>query len=63
MPIAHIINLSMITDVVPDDLKSARVIPLFKKSDKTETGNCANLKCPVSIVNIKGFRKGHLRQV
>ena len=46
--IAHIINLSLITGVVPDDLKSARVVPLFKKSDKTETGNYR----PVSILNI-----------
>ena len=48
VPIAHIINLSMITGGVPDDLKSARVVPLFKKNDNTETGNCR----PVSILNI-----------
>ena len=29
VPITHIINLSMITGVVPDDLNSARVVPLF----------------------------------
>ena len=50
MPIAHIINLSMITSVVPDDLKSARVVPLLKKSDKTETGNYTYR--PVSVLNI-----------
>ena len=33
---------------MPDDLKSALVVPLFKKSDKTETGNYR----PVSILNI-----------
>ena len=48
VPIVHIINLSMITDGVPDDLKSARVVPLFKKHDNTETGNYR----PVSILNI-----------
>ena len=48
VPIAHIINLSAITGVVPDDLKSARVVPLFKKNDSTETGNYK----PVSILNI-----------
>ena len=48
VPIAHIINLSMITGVVPADLKSARVVPLFKKNDNTETGNYR----PVSILNI-----------
>ena len=50
VPVAHIINLSMITGVVPGDLKSARVVPLFKKSGKTKTGNYT---CrPVSILNI-----------
>ena len=39
VPIAHVINLSIITGVVPDDLKSARVVPLFKKNDNTDTGN------------------------
>ena len=38
-PLTHIINLSLLQGVVPDDLKSARVVPLFKKSDKTEVGN------------------------
>ena len=41
--------------MVPDDLKSARVVPLFKKSDKTEVGNYR----PVSILSIisKVFEK------
>lgn len=30
-PLTHVINLSLIQGVVPDDLKSARVVPLFKK--------------------------------
>ena len=46
VPIAHIINLSVITGGVPDDLKSALVVPLFKKNDNTETGNYR----PVSIL-------------
>lgn len=37
MPIAHLINLSMITGVVPDDMKSAYVVPYFKKSKKKLT--------------------------
>ena len=44
-PLCHIINLSLIEGSVPDSLKSARVIPLFKKNDKTEVGNYR----PVSI--------------
>ena len=38
-PLTHIINLSLIQGVVPDDLKSARVVPIFKKNDKTDVGN------------------------
>ena len=35
-PLGHVINLSFIQGIVPDDLKSARVVPIFKKNDKTE---------------------------
>ena len=31
--------LSIIQSVGPDDLKSAKVVPLFKKNEKTEVGN------------------------
>ena len=44
-PLTHIINLSIIHH---DDLKSARVVPLFKKNDKTEVGNYP----PVSNLSI-----------
>ena len=47
-PLSHIINLSLIQGILPDDLKSARVVPLFKKNDKTEVGNYR----PVSILSI-----------
>jgi hypothetical protein len=47
-PLSHIINLSIIQGSVPDDLKSARVVPLFKKNDKTEVGNYR----PVSILSV-----------
>ena len=47
-PLTHVINLSIIQGVVPDDLKSARVVPLFKKNNKTEVGNYR----PVSILSI-----------
>ena len=47
-PLTHVINMSIIEGVVPDDLKSARVVPLFKKNDKTEVGNYR----PVSILSI-----------
>ena len=47
-PLIHVINLSLIQGIVPEDLKSARVVPLFKKHNKTEVGNY----CPVSILSI-----------
>ena len=45
---SHVINLSLIQGTIPDDLKSARVVPLFKKNDRTEVGNYR----PVSILTI-----------
>ena len=33
--LTHIINLSIVSGVVPDELKVARVIPLFKSGDRT----------------------------
>ena len=32
-PLTHIINLSISHGIVPDDIKIARVIPLFKSGD------------------------------
>ena len=47
-PITYIINLSITSGIVPDQLKSARVKPLFKKNNRTEVGNYR----PVSILSI-----------
>ena len=47
-PLSHVINLSLIQGTIPDDLKSARVVPLFKKNDRTEVGKYR----PVSILAI-----------
>ena len=38
-PLTHVINLSLIQGVVPDDLKCARVVPLYKKNDRLCVGN------------------------
>jgi hypothetical protein len=46
-PIAHIVNLSIRTGSVPDDLKVARVTPLYKKKSKVEVGNYR----PVSVLS------------
>ena len=47
-PLTHVIILSLIQGAVPDDLKSVRVVPLFKNNDKTEVANYR----PVSILTI-----------
>jgi len=36
VPITFLINLSISEGVVPDELKMAKVKPLFKKNDKTK---------------------------
>ena len=47
-PFTHIVNLSLIHGMVPDELKNARVVPLFKKNDRLSVGNYR----PVSILNV-----------
>ena len=46
-PVSHIINLSITTETVPDGMKRARVVPLFKKGSKLDAGNYR----PVSILS------------
>ena len=46
-PISHIVNLSIETCMVPDELKMARVTPLYKKKSKLEVGNYR----PVSVLS------------
>ena len=45
-PLTHIINLSIVSGVVPDEVKVARVIPLFKSGDRTLSTNY----CPISVL-------------
>lgn len=45
-PLTHIINLSIAHSIVPDELKIARVIPLYKAGDPTDFTNYR----PVSIL-------------
>ena len=47
-PITHIINASLRSGVVPNDMKIAKVIPLHKKKSKLDAGNYR----PVSILPI-----------
>ena len=46
-PITHVINQSIQSGIVPDDLKTANVIPLFKKNNTTEACNYR----PVSVLS------------
>ena len=42
-PLAHIINTSIITCIVPNQLKIAKVIPIHKSADPTELKNFSQL--------------------
>jgi hypothetical protein len=44
--VTHIVNLSITTSTVPDDLKCARITPLYKKKSKLDVGNYR----PVSVL-------------
>ena len=45
-PLTHIVNLSITHGIVPDDLKIARVIPIFKSGDKALFSNYR----PISVL-------------
>ena len=47
-PVKHIINMSILTEIVPDGFKNARVKPLFKKGSRLDPGNYR----PVSILPV-----------
>ena len=46
--LTYIFNLSFVTGVVPDSLKLAKVIPVYKKGDRNEPGNYR----PISLLSI-----------
>ena len=47
-PLLHVINLSLLNGVFPDELKIAQVLPLFKSGDKSIINNYR----PVSILSV-----------
>ena len=47
-PLTHIVNLSITTGTIPDDLKVARVVPLYKKKGKINVENYR----PISVLRI-----------
>ena len=44
-PLTHLINLSISLGIVPDELKVARVIPIFKGEDKTSCTKLSTYFC------------------
>jgi hypothetical protein len=47
-PLTHIVNLSLQQGVFPDEMKVAKVIPLFKSGDKTSVNNYR----PISLLPV-----------
>jgi retron-type reverse transcriptase len=47
-PLLHIYNLSFLSGAVPNKLKVAKVIPIYKKGDPTHPENYR----PISLLNI-----------
>ena len=39
LPLTHLLNLSITQGVCPDELKIAKVIPIFKSDDSAQIGN------------------------
>ena len=46
-PLTHILNLSLSTGEIPVNLKSAKVMPIYKKNSKIEAGKYR----PISVLN------------
>ena len=53
--LTHIINVYITTGSIPDDLKMARIVPLYKINSKTHVGNYR----PISVLSVisKVFEK------
>ena len=47
-PLSHIFNLSFVTRIVPHSLKLAKVIPVYKKGDRSDPGNYR----PISLLSL-----------
>lgn len=60
-PVTHVISLSIIQGSVPDDLKLARVLLLYKKNSKTHAGD--NRSVSVLSILSKVFKKDIFDQV
>ena len=45
-PITHLINISIKEGIFPDDLKMAKITPIYKKGERSDPGNYR----PISIL-------------
>ena len=52
-PLTFILNLSLKSGIVPDDLKLAKVLPLYKSKNKNLISNYR----PISVLPVFSFRK------
>jgi hypothetical protein len=50
MPLKHIVNLSLATGEIPDQIKTAKVVPIFKSRDSTDINNYR----PISLLSSFG---------
>jgi len=47
-PLVHIFNVSFQSGIFPDQMKRAKIKPLFKKGDKQNMQNCR----PISVLSV-----------
>ena len=50
MPLKHIVNLSLTTGEIPLQMKTAKVVPIFKSGDPTDVNNYR----PISLLSSFG---------
>ena len=58
-PLVHVMNLSLAGGIIPDELKVAKVLPLYKGDNPKLFNNYR----PVSLLNIKSIWKSDVYQL
>ena len=52
IPLEHIMNLSIVNGIVPDNMKIAKVVPIYKKGESLDTSNYRPISLLSSISKI-----------